>query len=107
IEGEPEYIYTHSYLGFGLMSARKKILLESELTQIVNNEKTLRISSPCFETSGNRTETWRFEDTNYEITGEPSPDSFIKCYELAKRLVSDAIHKPEELKTREIYGLSY
>ena len=107
IEGEPEYIYTHSYLGFGLMSARKRILLQSDFAEVISDQKTLRISSPCFETSGNRTEKWSFEDTNYEITGEPSPDSFAKCYEMAKRLVANAIHKPEELKNREIYGLSY
>ncbi len=29
IEGEPEYIYTDSYLGYGLMSARKALLLNN------------------------------------------------------------------------------
>jgi hypothetical protein len=29
IEGEAEYIYTDSYLGYGLMSARKALLLNN------------------------------------------------------------------------------
>lgn len=107
IEGEPEYIYTHSYLGFGLMSARSKILLNSNYANVISEEKTLRISSPCFGTSGNRTEIWKFNGITYEITGEQSPNAFDRCYELAKQLVFTAINKPEELKTREIYGLSY
>ena len=89
------------------MSARKRILLQSSHSQVISEEETVRTNSPCFATSGNRTENWSFGDINYEITGQQSTDSFEKCYELAKGLVANAIHKPEELKTREIYGLSY
>ena len=89
------------------MSSRKNILLETDFSGVLTDEMIVRVRSPCFATSGNATENWRFEDVHYEITGEQSVDSFIKCYELAKRLVSNAIHKPEELKDREIYGLSY
>jgi ectonucleoside triphosphate diphosphohydrolase 5/6 len=106
IGGEPEYIYTHSYLGYGLMSARKALLLNN-YTQIISEQKVYEVINPCFEIIGNKTEKWVFGDITYFINSEKSLNQFERCYEIAKKFVENAIHKPEELKTRQIYGLSY
>ncbi|CAG2113348.1 unnamed protein product, partial [Medioppia subpectinata] len=110
IEGEPEYLYTHSYLGFGLMSARKRILLASGRVRPLTDTHIL-VSSPCFATTPNRTEKWTFEGVTYEIAADEdsvlSGTAFDDCYDLSRQLVATAVHKPEELRDREVFGLSY
>lgn len=107
IEGEMENLYTHSYLGFGLMSARKHILLPSKnFSQ--ETKSIIKLSSPCFSNlSPNQSVNWKFQHVIFEISKVNSINSFEKCYKLAQDFVVNSIHKPEEIKDREIYLLSY
>jgi ectonucleoside triphosphate diphosphohydrolase 5/6 len=88
------------------MSARKALLLNN-YTEVISEEKVYQVINPCFEIVGNKTEKWKFGDITYFINSEQSLNPFERCYAIAKKFVENAIHKPEELKTREIYGLSY
>lgn len=111
IEGEPEYIYTQSYLGFGLMSARKSIILSNLPLPQLSNSPNIVINHPCFSNQGINGEIWKFEGQIYEISGDTNRTggngSFNLCYELARQFVASPIHKPTELRHRQIYALSY
>lgn len=118
IEGEPEYIYTHSYLGNGLMSARKSILLKNftkslDLSDYTcgpgGNQLDYCIASPCFKLLGNQTDIWKFSGNIFHITSDNSvKDSFEECYIDAQRFVANSnIDKSEELLYRNIYAMGY
>jgi len=101
------------------MSSRKAILLTKRAQPTVSslNETVISIRNhPCFAypQSANDSQTyhesekWFFEGMDYEIMGERmSEHSFEECYQIAKGLVANAIHKPEEIKSRQIYAMSY
>lgn len=116
IEGEPEYIYTHSYLGNGLMSARESILISNSETSVDEIDSgrnfTLldhHIVSPCFKILSNGTSVWKFNDNVFHISYDHSvPDPFSECYQEAQQFVeSSNIDKPEELIHRQVYAMSY
>lgn len=114
IEGEPEYIYTHSYLGNGLMSARYSILLEHSHGQqsvekpgLIGNR--LYVRSPCFKSLTNGTNIWKFNDNWFHISHhQNSYDPFEDCYEqVANFVIESRIDQPKELAHREVYAMSY
>ena len=69
IDGKDLLLYTHSYLGFGLMSARKSIL------NLTGHDP---ISHPCF----NHPAVWDFEGKRYNITPADG-----KCYSVVSDFV--------------------
>ena len=112
IEGEPEYIYTHSYLGNGLMSARQSILLDFSLQSTDSSNSPIanyRIVSPCFKMLGNNTDVWKFNDNLFHISYDNFvSDPFSECYQQAQEFVEGCnIDKPEELAHRQVYAMSY
>ena len=90
------------------MSARKAMLLAKRSNEFLS-ESIIKIEShPCFAHIDNATtEKWKFEERHYHITGGKRDNSFKECYHLAKQLVSNVIHKPDEIKSRQIYAMSY
>lgn len=108
IVGRPQQLYTHSYLGFGLMSARKSLLTYPIEDKTILNDRHVRLSHPCF---GNTRPTfWEFENTAYHINGSTGD-----CYEIARRFFgtddlfsrNHKIDSPRELNSRIIYAISY
>jgi len=83
-------LYVHSYLGFGLMSAKEAVLQMSVKSEDVLTPK--RSISPCFP-SGFST-TWSNHENIYEISssnGEDVSNWFNYCYSNTKRAVVDNI----------------
>ncbi|XP_071541728.1 ectonucleoside triphosphate diphosphohydrolase 5-like isoform X6 [Panulirus ornatus] len=109
-------LYTHSYLGLGLMAARKSILLQHKGEDGI-------IRSPCVNpivdhqwTYGEETYTIRGpEQAKYqEIRGQagrlsenrPIADH-AACVKACVEVIKNQVHAPTELKSREIIAFSY
>nr|XP_045613674.1 ectonucleoside triphosphate diphosphohydrolase 5-like isoform X2 [Procambarus clarkii] len=109
-------LYTHSYLGLGLMAARASVLLQHKGEDGI-------IRSPCINpiidhqwTYGGETYTIRGpEEAKYqEIHGQagrlsenrPVADH-ASCVKACVQVISDKVHAPHELKGREVIAFSY
>ncbi|XP_023328506.1 ectonucleoside triphosphate diphosphohydrolase 5 isoform X3 [Eurytemora carolleeae] len=96
ISGVETSIYTHSYLGLGLMAARKAIL-QAARTQ--NGEYV----NPCFK----KAESWSFHGEEFSILPHNGAD-FNTCHQLVSSVLSSKnIHSPSELEARSIVAFSY
>ncbi|XP_067011798.2 ectonucleoside triphosphate diphosphohydrolase 5 isoform X2 [Anabrus simplex] len=112
-------IYTHSYLGLGLMAARKAILS-------VGNEKDSRVlKSECINPIIST--EWTYGGVTYKVEGPKNPAyltekpsstnlnigekrpivRFSECQKIVKDYVSSKVDKPAELKRKEINAFSY
>ncbi|UXI17262.1 putative RAS-like protein [Sarcoptes scabiei] len=119
IEGELEFLYTHSYLGNGLMAARKAILSHNnQFAEKNHSEKNTKnygyyertVKSPCFKSLGNETLIWKQDRDIYHIRYNESitNNPWKECLQIVHRFVLRSnIDQPEELKFREIYAMSY
>lgn len=109
-------LYTHSYLGLGLMAARKAILLQHQGKDGV-------IRSPCVNpivdyqwTYGGETYTVRGPEVPkyQEVRGQagrlsenrPIAD-YKECVKTCISVMQGQVHAPKELKTREVIAFSY
>ncbi|GAV06666.1 hypothetical protein RvY_16617-2 [Ramazzottius varieornatus] len=109
IFGERLTLYSWSYLGFGLMSARMQMFgfpLETpgEDVQLTNNHLT----SPCFHPEVEV--KWQHASTDFIVTTpkEAVPDSrFERCYSRAVEIVSLQIHHESEVHKETFYAFSY
>lgn len=106
IDGKVQDLYTHSYLGYGLMSARKSILL-LDLNASDQISDQVILNHPCFMNS-NTTTSWTFEGKDYLINGSDSGD----CFNVTRRFIvgpgtEKTVHSPSELNERTIYAISY
>ncbi|XP_033209894.1 ectonucleoside triphosphate diphosphohydrolase 5 isoform X2 [Belonocnema kinseyi] len=115
-------IYTHSYLGMGLMAARKAILVPEKLPRNENGMIEVRSEciNPIIKTS------WSYGGKEYEVMGpekgaykifrnqnfaggdENRPIvRFKECLNLVKRHTDTIVNKPVGLNKHEIYAFSY
>merc|ERR1712227_87113 len=98
--GETFDIYSHSYLGLGLMSAREKLFggpppQQNQITQVL---------SPCFP-SGKKID-WSNAGSSYSISGNEG--GFQGCLGMAKSAVNKInIDKPKEIINGDVYAFSY
>lgn len=98
--GETFDIYSHSYLGLGLMSAREKLFggpppSKTQITQVL---------SPCFP-PGKKIE-WSNAGSAYSISG--ADGGFQGCLGMAKSAVNKInIDKPKEITNDDVYAFSY
>lgn len=100
-------LYTHSYLGFGLMSSRKGILHRAltNITNQISKDNIIHVNHPCFPE--NTKTSWVFEGRTYLIEGIQGD-----CFKIARDYVTNQgeqaiFHQPGELLSREIYAISY
>ncbi|CAC5418874.1 ENTPD5_6 [Mytilus coruscus] len=91
-------LYTHSYLGYGLMSTRFKLLGGNK------KEKQQKLQSVCLP--ANIRSLWTFGGVPYNVSGE-SQSSFNSCYSVVKDFVGQKIQAVYELQKHEIYVFSY
>lgn len=98
--GEEFDIYSHSYLGLGLNSAREKLFggPPPEKTQVTQAQ------SPCFP-SGKKIEYTNAGST-YSVSGDEG--GFQGCIGMARAAVNSfAVDKPKEILNEDIYAFSY
>lgn len=111
-------VYSFSYLGLGLMAARKQILSSGQTSE---SELTLR--SPCINPMVKK--GWTYSGVNYIVTGTQEIDveqipqdqwqkkggvpkaDYQECLRLSRSLVEPSVHKPVELNDREVLTISY
>ncbi|KAJ7340097.1 Ectonucleoside triphosphate diphosphohydrolase 5 [Desmophyllum pertusum] len=96
-------LYTHSYLGLGLMAARTSTL---ELGQVVKDTNGKDVKhSPCIHSSFR--DTWTFGGHSINFGGLGSY-GFNTCIEHTKRVISQLkVHKPAGISSIQMYAFSY
>ncbi|XP_013788980.1 ectonucleoside triphosphate diphosphohydrolase 5-like isoform X2 [Limulus polyphemus] len=106
IQEKPAFLYTHSYLGNGLMSARLSILQSSSSGEKSAHDKTEILRSPCIHPLIMK--SWQHGGMEYLVMGLESGNyGFDACFDRAKTFVGNNIHVAEELKQRPVYAMSY
>ncbi|XP_042332261.1 ectonucleoside triphosphate diphosphohydrolase 6-like isoform X2 [Sceloporus undulatus] len=96
-------LYSYSYLGLGLMSARLGILggVEGEALK-EDEELTSTCLSPDFQGE------WEHAKIMYKIKGQNAGKSlFESCSDEIAKLLNQKIHKTDEVKDLDFYAFSY
>ncbi|TRY69550.1 hypothetical protein TCAL_04147 [Tigriopus californicus] len=88
-------VYSHSYLGLGLMTARQAIFQAGDQSAL---------QSPCVR--GSQALTWSFQGREYAI--QSHQPSFDACLKLVQAVIkSENVHVPDELMRRRVVAFSY
>ncbi|MEE6474794.1 hypothetical protein FKM82_010501 [Ascaphus truei] len=95
-------LYSHSYLGLGLMSARLKILGGVEGKPLKGGEVLV---TPCL-TPGFVTE-FNQAGINYKIKGQAEIPLYESCYKRVSNVLSERVHKASEATQLFFYACSY
>lgn len=104
IQNESIILYTHSYLGLGLMSARLGILQSTSHGKIEEDNEVL--NSPCIHPSIKK--KWVHGEKVYLVRGMKSGKyNFDNCYKQAQKFLNTTVDQPVELPKRIIFALSY
>ncbi|XP_050442385.1 ectonucleoside triphosphate diphosphohydrolase 5-like isoform X2 [Adelges cooleyi] len=96
-------LYSHSYLGLGLMAARKSVF--------TSYGDEINVTSPCVSEAAKGT-PYKFAGKTYHVTGASSKNGtaidYNKCKNIIERVV-EAIDtdKPKDLLTQPIIAFSY
>ena len=117
-------IYTHSYLGMGLMAARKEILTSGMKIKDIPKTETININSECVNPIISK--EWSYGGRNYLVNGSVNPSHkivktqnyagadadtpivrFSECQKIVKNYVGNIKEKPTGLFKHEIYAFSY
>jgi len=94
-------VYSQSYLGLGLMTARRAVVEQS-----LKGDKSKAANSPCFRNKPSNPISWSHHGTAFEISGGDS--SFEECFGLVQNVIKKAeVHLPEVLNGRSITAFSY
>uniref|UniRef100_A0A336M055 CSON009347 protein n=1 Tax=Culicoides sonorensis TaxID=179676 RepID=A0A336M055_CULSO len=100
-------VYTHSYLGLGLMATRNAIF-----TDTLKKNETVVYSECVNPIIKNR--SWIYGGAEYQINGKANPSAktpqvdFDKCFEKVKHYVKKmAVPKPPSLNKHQIGAFSY
>jgi len=96
----PHTIYSHSYLGLGLMAAREAIFRYND------SEESTAVESPCMVTS--TPTTWEFHGKEYIISPSRALGGYEACMlEVQAVIDSLGVDQCEEVPTRKIAAFSY
>ncbi len=92
LESDPWNVYSHSYLGLGLMAAREAIFVKegsSKSSCVLSNVK------------------FAFHGNVYEIAAA-SQGGFQPCLDVVEKVIdANDVHKPQEILGRDIVAFSY
>ncbi|KAK2856436.1 hypothetical protein Q5P01_005171 [Channa striata] len=96
-------LYTHSYLGNGLMAAR----LATLGALVAEGLEWRTFKSSCLPKKFR--DEWSFGGLTYRVSGDPDGYSGYKlCYQEVLKVVKGIIHQPYELKDSDVfYAFSY
>lgn len=116
-------IYTHSYLGMGLMAARKEILTQGKSLD-KQDESPVMIQSECINPIIST--EWNYGGVNYLVKGPTNGTHkvvktqnfagvdedrpvvrFSECLNIVKNYVGTIVNKPLGLENRDIMAFSY
>ena len=96
----PHTIYSHSYLGLGLMAAREAIFKYND------PEGSTALTSPCMVTTTST--AWEFHGKNYTISPSTTLPGYEACMlEVQAVIDSLGVDQCEEVPTRKIAAFSY
>ncbi|NXY88880.1 ENTP6 diphosphohydrolase, partial [Alcedo cyanopectus] len=96
-------LYSYSYLGLGLMSARLAILGGVEGKPLGEGEELV---SPCLP-PGFQSE-WQHAEIVYKIKGQKAGEPlYDSCANKVAKLLYKKVHKAEEVKNLDFYTFSY
>ncbi|KRZ73189.1 Nucleoside-diphosphatase uda-1 [Trichinella papuae] len=91
-------LYSHSYLGNGVMASRLNILRMS-------GKSTGTVISPCIAVADEL--NWKFQETNYRILGS-SEYGFDNCYKnVRKHVYLSSIHEAGRFILGDLYAFGY
>ncbi|TRY60474.1 hypothetical protein DNTS_028908 [Danionella cerebrum] len=98
-------LYSHSYLGLGLMSARLAVLggIEGQPCMLAG---PLELVSPCLapDYSGE----WEHADVLYTIKGQKAGEPIYEsCLRKVEKMIYKKVRKAEEVKNMDFYAFSY
>ncbi|XP_054007003.1 ectonucleoside triphosphate diphosphohydrolase 5 isoform X1 [Hylaeus anthracinus] len=118
-------VYTHSYLGMGLMAARKEILTYGMKLDNVNSKGVIEVRSDCINPIVTSTK-WSYGGHTYLVKGPVNEThklvktqnfaggeadrpivNFAECLKIIEKYVGGIKNKPIGLKDHEIYAFSY
>lgn len=99
VSGGTQTLYSHSYLGLGLMAARKAIFSWN------NRENTTQLMSPCMVLD---LVPWEYQGRHYTISSSRTLPGYEACM-LAVQAVIDklGVDQCKEVPTRKIAAFSY
>ncbi|KAK3890747.1 hypothetical protein Pcinc_005321 [Petrolisthes cinctipes] len=110
-------LYTHSYLGLGLMTARKAVLMQHLVTDG-------KVKSPCVNPIIDNYE-WSYGGETFTISGSVVPKyqeirgqagrlgekrpiaDHKECIKACRAVIGKQVHSPPELQSREVIAFSY
>lgn len=95
-------LYSYSYLGLGLMSARLAILGGVEGKPARDGQELL---SPCLPP--NFRGEWEHAEITYQIAGQETASLYEPCARRVSEVLQDKVHRTEEVKHVEFYAFSY
>ena len=96
-------LYSYSYLGLGLMSARLAILGGVEGKPLGEGEELI---SPCLP-PGFKSE-WQHAEIVYKIKGQKAGEPLYEsCSNKVAKMLYKKVHKAEEVKDLDFYAFSY
>ncbi|XP_025192687.1 ectonucleoside triphosphate diphosphohydrolase 5-like [Melanaphis sacchari] len=96
-------LYSHSYLGLGLMAARKSVFtIDSD---------SLNVTSPCVQEAAKEI-PFKFSQNIYRVTGASSKEDLAIDYQQCKNIIETVvknihIDKPEDFLKQKIVAFSY
>uniref|UniRef100_UPI00398F3B3A ectonucleoside triphosphate diphosphohydrolase 6 isoform X2 n=1 Tax=Pristiophorus japonicus TaxID=55135 RepID=UPI00398F3B3A len=96
-------LYSHSYLGLGLMSARLAILGGTEGKPLAKGQELV---SSCL--SPDYKAEWEHAEVVYSIKGQKAGERlYDSCYARIEKILYKKVHKPEEVVNVSFYAFSY
>ncbi|XP_073783336.1 ectonucleoside triphosphate diphosphohydrolase 6 isoform X1 [Danio rerio] len=96
-------LYSHSYLGLGLMSARLAVLGGIEGQPLAGPQELV---SPCLapDYSGQ----WEHAEVLYTVKGQkPGEPIYESCLRKVEKMIYKQVRKAEEVKNMDFYAFSY
>lgn len=105
-------IYAKSYLGFGLMSARKSIFeLDSDQTNTAATTGGKKLRSVCLNSPPSGLK-WVHQNIEYSIDQPPTTTSnsssiFDQCYSKVRQTLGNKFLQLPELNSKDVYAFSY
>nr|XP_055177434.1 ectonucleoside triphosphate diphosphohydrolase 6 isoform X2 [Nyctereutes procyonoides] len=95
-------LYSYSYLGLGLMSARLAILGGMEGKPAEDGKELV---SPCL--SPGFTGEWEHAEITYRISGQKAVNLHALCASRISEILQNKVHRTEEVKDVDFYAFSY